>query len=244
MPLKLLCVFAHPDDECFAFGGAIALAAERGVEISAICLTAGQAGSYRGNAKSNEELATIRIAEFAASCDILGIQHHEVLDYQDGQLEFADFSKLAGELVQRIRAFQPNIILTFGGDGSHNSHPDHTVTSALTTAAFHWASHPRRYPEIGPLFQPERLYYVTTNYFLPERHVPAVSPWTVTLDVSSVFDRKQRAFAAHVTQSPLMIQTEPIFREHGQEEHYILAAATTPQPAHQTTSLFEGLTEQ
>jgi LmbE family N-acetylglucosaminyl deacetylase len=243
MSLRLLCVFAHPDDECFAFGGALALAADHGVEISAICLTDGQAASARGIATSPYELGQIRRAELAASCKILGIQHHEVLDYQDGQLEFADFSKLAGELVQRIRSFKPHVVLTFGGDGSHNTHSDHTMVSALTTSAFHWASHPKRYSELGPLYQPHRLYYVTTNYFLPERHVPAVSPWTVTLDVSSVFDRKQRAFAAHVTQAPLMIQTEPIFREHGQEEHYILAAATTPRPAHQTTSLFEGLAE-
>jgi LmbE family N-acetylglucosaminyl deacetylase len=243
MPLKLLCAFAHPDDECFAFGGALALAADHGVEISAICLTDGQAANARGTATTPYELGQLRRAEFVASCEILGIQHHEVLDYQDGQLEFADFSKLAGELVQRIRSFKPHVVLTFGGDGSHNSHPDHTVTSALTTAAFHWASHPRRYKDLGPLFQPQRLYYVTTDYFLPERHVPAVSPWTVTLDVSSVFARKQRAFAAHTTQAPLMIQTEPIFREHGQEEYYVLAAAIAPQPAHQTASLFEGLTE-
>jgi LmbE family N-acetylglucosaminyl deacetylase len=243
MPLRLHVIFAHPDDECFAFGGALALAADRGVEITATCFTSGTAGSYRGNAKSNEELGEIRRAEFAASCAILGIAHHEVLDYEDGQLEFASFSKLAGELVQRIRAFRPHVVLTFGGDGALNTHPDHTMTSALATAAFHWASHPKRYPTLGPLFQAQRLYYVTTDFFLPGRHEPAPAPWTVTLDVRSVFDRKQRAFAAHTTQAPLMHQTEPVFRAHGQDEHYTLAYASTPQPAHQATDLFAGLTE-
>jgi LmbE family N-acetylglucosaminyl deacetylase len=243
MSYRLLCVFAHPDDECFAFGGALAQAADRGVEISAICLTSGTAGSYRGNAKSDKELGELRRAEFAASCDILGIQHHEVLDYRDGQLEHANFSKLAGELVQRIRTFRPHVVLTFGGDGALNTHPDHTMVSALTTAAFHWASHPKRYPELGPLFAPQRLYYVTTDFFLPDRHIPAPSPWTVTLDTHAVFDRKQRAFAAHTTQAPLMAQTEAIFRERGQQEHYLLAAAIVPQPAHQSTDLFEGVAD-
>ena len=99
MSLRLLCVIAHPDDECFAFGGAFALAADRGVETSIICLTEGTAGSYRGSAKTNAELGQLRRAEFAASCNILGVSHHELLDYQDGQLEHANFSDLAGKLV-------------------------------------------------------------------------------------------------------------------------------------------------
>jgi LmbE family N-acetylglucosaminyl deacetylase len=243
MSYRLLCVFAHPDDECFAFGGAIALAADAGVDIHAICFTSGTAGSYRGTANSDTELGELRRAEFAASCDILGIQHHEVLEYQDGKLEHANFSKLAGELVQRIRAIKPHVVLTFGGEGALNTHPDHTMVSALTTSAFHWASHPKRYLELGPLFAPQRLYYVTTNFFLPERHIPAPAPWTVTLDVSGVFERKQRAFAAHTTQAPLMVQTEPVFREHGQQEYYTLAASVLPQPAHQSTDLFEGVAE-
>ena len=52
MGLRLLCITAHPDDECFAFGGALALAAGRGVEVSVICLTDGQAATHRGAAGS------------------------------------------------------------------------------------------------------------------------------------------------------------------------------------------------
>ena len=243
MPLKLFCIFAHPDDECFAFGGALALASDAGIETHALCLTSGTAGSYRGNAKSDAELGQLRRAEFAASCNILGIHHHEVLDYQDGQLEHANFSDLAGKLVQRIRSIQPQIILTFGGDGALNTHPDHTLVSALTTAAFHWSSHPKRYPTLGPLFAPQRLYYVTTSYFLPDRHPPAPAPWTVTLDISSVLDRKLEAFRAHTTQAPLLTQVEPIFQKYGRHEHYTLAASTRPQPATQSTDLFAGVTE-
>ncbi len=54
--LKLMCVVAHPDDECFAFGGALALAADRGIETYVVCLTDGQAAKNRGSAASGEEL--------------------------------------------------------------------------------------------------------------------------------------------------------------------------------------------
>jgi LmbE family N-acetylglucosaminyl deacetylase len=200
--LKLLCIAAHPDDECFAFGGALATAAQSGIETSLICLTDGSAGSYTGTATSTTELGRMRRKELAASCAVLGIRQHEVLDYQDGQLEFASFSLLAGDLVQRIRVLRPHIILTFGGDGAINTHPDHTVTSSVATAAFHWSGHPKRFP------------------FLLE------------------------AMRAHTTQAPLMERAGPlIFAKHGNIERYALAAATLPQPATQSTNLFEGVIE-
>jgi LmbE family N-acetylglucosaminyl deacetylase len=241
--LRLLCVTAHPDDECFAFGGALALAAERGVETSVICLTDGQAGSYRGSASSPQELGELRRAEFAASCKILGVHHHELLDFQDGQLEFANLSEMAAKLVERIRRIRPHAIITFGGDGGLNTHADHTVASAATTAAFHWAGSPKRYPALGDLYQPQRLYYLTYNFFVDgrPRHIPA--PWTLTLDIRSVFLCKQDAMRAHTSQTPLMERARPIFEQHGQEEHYALAASIVPQPATQSTDMFEGVTE-
>ncbi len=138
MPLKLLCVTAHPDDECFAFGGALALAVERGVEVSVLCLTDGQAATNRGTAASGAELGAMRRKEFVESCKLLGIAHYEVLNYQDAQLEFANFSEVAGLLTERIRTWRPDVVLTFGGDGALNTHPDHSLVSFFTTAAFHW----------------------------------------------------------------------------------------------------------
>jgi LmbE family N-acetylglucosaminyl deacetylase len=244
LSFRLLCITAHPDDECFAFGGALALAAQRGVETSILCLTDGSAGSYRGSAGSPSELGQLRRAEFAASCDILGARHHEILDYHDGQLEFASYSNLAGDLVRRIRTLRPHVLLTFGGDGALNTHADHTVTSSVATAAFHWAGSPKRFPTLGDLHTPQRLFYLTTDFFVDGRlrHIPA--PWTHTLDVSSVLPQRMKAMQAHTTQAPLMERAGPlIFAKHGNTEHYALAAAPTPQPATQSTDLFEGIAE-
>jgi LmbE family N-acetylglucosaminyl deacetylase len=241
--LRLLCVVAHPDDECFAFGGALTLAAERGIETSVICLTDGQAATNRGSAASGKELGEMRRAEFVASCKVLGVAHYELLDYQDAQLEFANLSELAGKLVARIRSFRPQVVLTFGNDGGLNTHPDHTVVSAATTAAFHWSGAPKRYLELGEIYQPQRLYHLTTSYFLPDRQPPLPAPWTLTLDISSVFDRKREAFRAHASQAPLMVRTKPVFDEHGHEERYTLVASPVPQPARQSTDMFEGVAE-
>lgn len=241
MGLKLLCVVAHPDDECFAFGGALALAAERGVETYVICLTDGQAATNRGDAGSGEELGRMRRAEFAASCAVLGVSRHELMDYQDAQLEFADFSAVAGQLVARIREFQPQVVVTFGLDGGANTHPDHTMVSALTNAAFHWAAAAKRYPGVGEPHRTDRLFVISSNFFLPDRPQPMPIPWTVKLDIRGVMTRKQEAFRQHASQTPLMERTKELFEKYGQYESYTLVAQAELGPAVQRTDMFEGL---
>ena len=238
MGLKLMCVVAHPDDECFAFGGALALAADRGLETYVLCLTDGQAGRARGSATSGEELGRMRREEFAASCKVLGVAHHELLDYQDGRLEFVDFARVAGRIVERMRRFRPDIVLTFGADGALNTHADHMMVHALTTSAFHWSGRERRYPELATAFQPQRLYTLTTDVFLPDRQAPLPSPWSVRLDISGVLSRKWDAFRAHVSQAPLMERTQAFFREHGRYEFYTLAADVKPQAVEQRDDPF------
>ena len=241
MGLKLMCVVAHPDDECYAFGGALALAADRGVETYVICLTDGQAATNRGNAASGEALGKVRRKEFRASCDVLGVTRHELMDYQDGYLEFVQFSQAAERLVERMRRFKPDVVITFGGDGGQNTHADHMMTSMLTTAAFHWSGQPKRYPNAGEAHKASRLYYVTANFLMPDRLPAMMMPWTVTLDIRSVRERKSEAFRRHVSQAPLMEKTKHIFERYGAEEFYALAATADPQAARLGTDLFDGL---
>jgi LmbE family N-acetylglucosaminyl deacetylase len=241
LALKLLCVVAHPDDECFAFGGALALASAQGVETHVICLTDGQAAKNRGDAQSAAELGAMRGAEFAASCDVLGITHHELWDYHDGQLEFADFSATAGRLVAKMRALKPDVVLTFGSDGAVNTHPDHTMVSAFTCAAFHWAASAKRFPDLGPTHHAQRLFLLATSFFIEGRPAPMPSPWNVTLDIRSVMGRKHDAFCQHASQAPIVERTKALFEKYVQTEHYLLTASRSMGPAQQMTGLFEGL---
>ncbi len=236
-----MCVVAHPDDECYAFGGALALAAAQGVETYVVCLTDGQAATNRGTSANCEELGRMRRKEFADSCAVLGVARHELLDYQDAQLEFAEFSVAAGRIVERIREFRPDVVVTFGADGGMNTHPDHTMVSAITTAAYHWAASAKRFHGAGPTHHASRLFHVTTHFFMEERAAPMPAPWTLTLDISSVFALKQKAFAQHVSQAPLMEKTRHIFEEHGNTEVYTLMATRELRAAQLSTGMFDGL---
>jgi LmbE family N-acetylglucosaminyl deacetylase len=236
-----MCVTAHPDDECYAFGGALALAADRGIETYVVCLTDGQAATNRGDAASSEALGAMRREEFRRSCEVLGVTQHELMDYHDGRLVSAEFSVAAGRLVERMRRFKPDVVMTFGGDGGLNTHADHMMASMLTTSAFHWSGQAKRYPEAGSPHKAQRLYYVTANFPIPDRPPPMMMPWTVTMDIRSVRDRKTEAFRQHVSQAPLFEKTKLFFEKHGAEEFYTLVATPEPQPARQQTDLFEGL---
>ena len=64
--LRMMVITAHPDDEAGGFGGSLRLYSDRGVETCVLCLTPGQAATYRGGARNDQELAAIRRKEFAA----------------------------------------------------------------------------------------------------------------------------------------------------------------------------------
>lgn len=242
MPGRLMCVVAHPDDECFAFGGALLLAKQAGWETYVICMTDGQAATNRGVSGDGAELGLIRREEFVRSCELLGVSRYELLDYQDGLLDRAGLHEVAGILVERMRRWKPHVVLTFGLDGSLNVHPDHTAVCAFTSAAFHWSGRSKRYQELGlPPHVPQRLYHQSTAFTMEDRETLCPAPWTVELDVSAVRAVKEAAFHEHTSQLPVLAKVQPYWDKYGEREHYTLAASNQTGPARLTNSLFDGL---
>ncbi|GAA3762410.1 PIG-L family deacetylase [Terriglobus aquaticus] len=235
-----MCVVAHPDDECFGFGGALALAADAGWSTSVICLTDGQAATNRGTSTDSADLGRMRREELAASCRILGVSEHELLDYHDGRLEFASLHEVGSRLVERMRSWKPDVVLTFALDGGLNVHPDHAAVSAFTSAAFRWSARSKRYPELGlPPWTPQRLYHLSTDFCLADREPLLPSPWTVKLDITSVKQRKEEAFLAHTSQVAVYDKVKPYWDRYGDFEYYTQMAAASPEQMQQTTSIFE-----
>lgn len=242
---RILCITAHPDDEAAGFGGTLRTYHDRGVESYVVCLTPGQAASHRGSAKNDHELATIRRKEFAASCEILGIDRGVVLDYADGKLHRIDLYSVVEELVRHVREFRPDVMLTFGPEGGVTGHTDHTMASVYATLAFEWAGRSNRYPDqLIDGVQPHRarkLYYQTADFTLPDR--APVSPPTITtvIQIGDHVATKIAAFEAHTTQAPVF----PMVKEHilarGSTEMFHLVATTAPIAAASETDLFANL---
>src|SRR5215831_11883236 len=113
-PMRLLGVFAHPDDEVFCVGGTLAQWAAAGCETMIISATRGEAGQIQdANAASRATLGAVRAEELRAACARLGVEHVVCLNYGDGALAEVDEVTLAGHVATCIRDFQPDVVVTF-----------------------------------------------------------------------------------------------------------------------------------
>jgi LmbE family N-acetylglucosaminyl deacetylase len=230
LPHRLLVVTAHPDDESGAFGGALMLAARAGGETSVLCFTDGQAGHFREGATGDEDLGRLRREEMDAASALLEVTRHEVLDYPDGALAQQGFEGMVNVVVERIRRWRPQVVLTFGSDGGVNLHRDHAMVSLVATAAFHWAARAEIFPEAGAAYGPQKLYWVSTP-FVSVRDRPELSkeaatvPWSLTLELSNeLADRKLEAFKKHSSQKGVLERVGEQVRNVMKTERYLLLA--------------------
>jgi LmbE family N-acetylglucosaminyl deacetylase len=227
-----MCVTAHPDDESAGFGGALMWARDQGAETSVVCLTDGQAATFRGNANGNEELAVVRRSEFLDACEVLGVTHPEILHFQDGKLAETDFYEITGSVVERIRRFRPQVLLTFGTEGGPNLHRDHTMASLAATAAFHWAGSDASFPDqLGhglTVYAPQKLYLLQPPFVAPYRaEKPEETPTTtcsLSMNLTTYMDRKVEAFLKHTTQHGVLERVRGTFDKYAGCECYLLAA--------------------
>jgi LmbE family N-acetylglucosaminyl deacetylase len=244
---RLLCITAHPDDEAGAFGGALLHYHHQGVKTGVICLTPGQAATNRGGATSDEHLSAMRRAEFEQAAKLLCLDHAEVLNYQDGKLDRADFHAVVEDLVQRIRDFRPQVIMTMGGEGAITGHPDHTMTGLFATAAFHWAGRADRFKHQltngREPYRPQKLYYATWLFTIPDRPPIAPSPATTMLEIGPYLKTKLAAFKIHTSQNPLYPGFEEMIRIRGRNELFHLVASSLPKRATAERDLFAGVVE-
>jgi LmbE family N-acetylglucosaminyl deacetylase len=136
MELRLMCILAHPDDECLGTGGILARYAVEGVETYLVTATRGEHGWW-GDEKDYpgpEALGRVREAELRASAQALGLHEVSLLDYIDGELDQAEPAPAIAKIVGHIRRVKPHVVITFGPEGAYG-HPDHIAISQFTAAA-------------------------------------------------------------------------------------------------------------
>jgi LmbE family N-acetylglucosaminyl deacetylase len=243
---RLLVVTAHPDDESGGFGGALMQAHAAGAETFVVCFTDGQAAHFREGASGDEELGKLRRAEMDAASALLGVTEHEVLDYPDGELAQQNFEAMVRAVVERIRRWRPQVVLTFGSDGAVNLHKDHTMVSLVATAAFHWASRAEMFADSGAAWAAQKLYWVSTP-FVSVRDRPeltkdaATVPWSLTLDLGELADRKIEAFRKHSSQQGVLERVGDHVRDVFRTERYLLVAKRGIGPSAGDAGIWAGV---
>src|SRR3954468_13850490 len=105
--LRILGLFAHPDDEVFCAGGTFARYVAGGAEAMVVSFTRGEAGQIRDAAVATRRtLGEKRAREFELACHALGVQHVRCLDYGDGKLTGIPQTELVSRAVGLIREFR------------------------------------------------------------------------------------------------------------------------------------------
>ena len=118
---SVLAVCAHPDDESFGLGAALAAFAARGTPTAVLCLTHGAASAL---GTSHGDLHQVRAAELAAAAAELGVDDVTLLDYPDGALAHEPAELLSGHVQQAAARANAGLLLVFD-EGGITGHPDH-----------------------------------------------------------------------------------------------------------------------
>ena len=134
--LRLLAVFAHPDDESMGMGGTLAKYAAQGVETYLVCASRGERGWF-GNEERNpglEALGALREKELENAVRELGMKGLYFLDYVDGEVDRANPAEAIRKIATHIRRIMPQVVVTFPPDGNYG-HPDHIAVGQFSSAA-------------------------------------------------------------------------------------------------------------
>ena len=250
MNKKLLAVFAHPDDEAFGPGGALAKYASEGVEIHLLCATRGEAGLWdeksqpkadrplAEKSKENVQLHEVREKELLNSAKILGIKKVEFLDFIDGTLCNANYHSLAAKISKKINSFQPQVIMTLERLGV-SGHLDHIAVSLTTTYAFlHTSFGNKLYYHCLPKENREKD---LDNYFIyfPEGYDQ--DDITTRIDWSKYWDQKVKAMQQHQSQKQDVERILKRIVKQAHVDHFILEHYRKITPKFPETDLFEGI---
>jgi LmbE family N-acetylglucosaminyl deacetylase len=171
IPKTLILTGAHPDDESFGVGGTLAQYAAAGYNVYYVCGTRGEVGEVAPEfMKDYTSIAELRTHELECAAKVLRLTDVIYLGYRDSgmagtpenkhpkALAASPVEQVAGHIVKIFRKLKPEVVITsdpFGGYG----HPDHIAIHKATVLAFNASGDPKKYPEAGPPFMPQKLYY-------------------------------------------------------------------------------------
>jgi LmbE family N-acetylglucosaminyl deacetylase len=198
VPLRVMALYAHPDDPEFFSGGALIKWAQAGHDLIYVLATSGDKGSDDA-AMTPHRLIEVREAEQRAAAKKAGGNSNNVifLRYPDGELEHT--LDLRRALTRVIRQQKPDIVVTcdptthWFESGSIN-HPDHKAIGDAALAAVYPSARDRL--TFVELWRDEGL----EPYKVKHVYLAGTRDANMKIDISAVLDQKIAAIAEHKSQ--------------------------------------------
>ena len=183
MKLDILAFAAHPDDVDLGCSGTMIKHQRSGLKTGIIDLTAGELGT-RGS-------AALRELEAKNATAILKLSARENLGFEDGF--FKNDKEHLLPVIQKIRKYQPDIVLA---NAIEDRHPDHGRAAQLVADACFYSGliKIKTYNEDQSeqsVWRPKSLFhYIQYNHIKPD----------FLIDISDVIDEKIKAIMAYSSQ--------------------------------------------
>ncbi|MEY3450455.1 MAG: bacillithiol biosynthesis deacetylase BshB1 [Bacteroidota bacterium] len=179
MKLDILVFAVHPDDAELACAGTIMLHLAKGKKVGIVDLTKGELGT-RGSVE-------IRMVEAAIASDIMGLTVREHLNLEDGFFRNDRDNQLP--LIQMIRKYQPEIVIT---NALEDRHPDHGRACALQIDACFLAGLMKIETSLDgnpqEAWRPKHVYnYIQDRYIKPDFVIDITPFWEKKMEAIKVF---------------------------------------------------------
>jgi N-acetylglucosamine malate deacetylase 1 len=182
MKLDILAIGVHPDDVELSCSGTLLKHIAMGKVCGILDLTSGELGT-RGS-------GPLRLEEAAAAAKILGVVVRDNLGMADGFFENNKEHQL--RIIQKIREYQPEIILC---NAVSDRHPDHGRAAKLVSEACFYSGLIKLESELNgkkqEAWRPKAVYhYIQDRQMKPD----------FVVDVTAFVDKKMEAIRAFKSQ--------------------------------------------
>ncbi len=186
-PVRVIAIFAHPDDAESKMGGTAALMAQMGHQVKFLSLTNGDAGHYK---EGGGVLGKRRRTEAKEAARRLGIEEYEVLDYHDAELIPTLDVRL--DVIRAIREWDADVVI---GLRPNDYHPDHRNAGQVVIDASYMVQVPNVAPDTPPTASNPVFLYMQDRFTKPYPFEPDIA-----VAIDDVFETKVDGLDAHVSQ--------------------------------------------
>lgn len=183
---RIIMIGAHPDDCDVQSGGTAILLAKMGYAVKFVAVTNGDAGHQ---AMKGVALAKRRFAEAQEAARRFGVTY-DILDNHDGQL--MPSLEVRFQIIKKIREWNADVVIA---PRPNDYHPDHRYTGVLVQDAAYMVAVPNSVPGTPALKKNPVFLYFQDGFQRPNPFRP-----DITIDITSVYEQKVHALAAHVSQ--------------------------------------------
>lgn len=217
--MRLLGVFAHPDDETYTVGGCLVRCEAGGIATTILTFTRGEAGQISpGSDATRDSLGRVREAELREACRILGCRDVRIVGTPDSATTVTEEGVEA--IVRVLRELRPAVVVTMEPEGI-TRHPDHMAVSEMTRLAVESVRDEGFVDRLYMGAIPQTMFDAWTAGAaaaggsapdLDDPLAPRPAPdetIACIVDVGDAVKRKIEALWAHRTQSQEFVATQP-----------------------------------